>query len=121
MRRVALAVLLLVVAGLAIAAAVFRPGKAVRVATGLVSHTLCSETFVAGLDPDRTFAETVRTMPGVRRLVPWLHYRVDRTAREVSTTLGGRFVLHLAIGNMGTTREHVMRVWEMVQKTAADS
>ena len=72
MRRVALAVLLLVVAGLAIAAAVFRPDKAVRVATGLVSHTLCSETFVAGLDPDQTFAETVRTMPGIRRLVPWL-------------------------------------------------
>ncbi len=107
MRRVALAVLLLVVAGLvvaglAIAAAVFRPGKAVRVATGLVSHTLCSETFVAGLDPDQTFAETVRTMPGVRRLVPWLHYRVDRTAREVSTTLGGRFemraVYHDGVG-----------------------
>jgi len=102
MRRGALAVLLLVVAGLAIAAAVFRPGKAVRVATGLVSHTLCSETFVAGLDPDQTFAETVRTMPGVRRLVPWLHYRVDRTAREVSTTLGGRFemraVYHDGVG-----------------------
>ncbi|HWP73003.1 MAG TPA: serine hydrolase [Methylomirabilota bacterium] len=102
MRRVALAVLLLVVAGLAIAAAVFRPGKAVRVATGLVSHTLCSETFVAGLDPDQTFAETVRTMPGVRRLVRWLHYRVDRTAREVSTTLGGRFemraVYHDGVG-----------------------
>ena len=28
-------------------------GSAVRVATGLVSHTLCSETFVAGLDPDQ--------------------------------------------------------------------
>jgi len=102
MRRVALAVLLLVVAGMAIAVAVFRPGKAVRVATGLVSHTLCSETFVAGLDPDQTFAETVRTMPGIRRLVPWLHYRVDRPARDVSTTLGGRFemraVYHDGVG-----------------------
>ena len=102
MRRVALAVLLLVVAGLAIAAAVFRPGKAVRVATGLVSHTLCSETFVAGLDPDQTFAETVNTMPVIRRLVPWLHYRVDRAARDVSTTLGDRFemraVYHDGVG-----------------------
>jgi CubicO group peptidase (beta-lactamase class C family) len=102
MRRVALAVLLLVVAGLAIATAVFRPDKAVRVATGLVSHTLCSETFVAGLDPDQTFAETVRTMPGIRLLVPWLHYRVDRPAREVRTTLGGRFemraVYHDGVG-----------------------
>ena len=102
MRRVAVAVLLLVVASVAMAGAVFRPDKAVRVATGLVSHTLCSETFVAGLDPDQTFAETVRTMPGIRRLVPWLHYRVDRATREVSTTLGGRFemraVYHDGVG-----------------------
>lgn len=91
MRRVALAVLLLAAAGTVTAVVVLRPGTAVREATGLVSHTLCSETFVAELDPDRTFAETVRTMPGIRRLVPWLHYRVDRAAREVSTTLGGRF------------------------------
>jgi len=102
MRRVTLAVLLLGAAGMVTAVVVFRPGQAVRVATGLVSHTLCSETFVAGLDPDQTFAETVSTMPGIRRLVPWLHYRVDRAARDVSTTLGGRFemraVYHDGVG-----------------------
>ena len=102
MRRVALAVLLLGAAGMVTAVVVFRPGQAVRVATGLVSHTLCSETFVAGLDPDQTFAETVSTMPGIRRLAPWLHYRVDRAARDVSTTLGGRFevraVYHDGVG-----------------------
>lgn len=91
MRRLALILLLLVAAGVVAAGLAYRPGTAVRVATGLVSHTLCSETFVAGLDPDRTFAETVRTMPGIRRLAPWLHYQVDRTRREVRTTLGGRF------------------------------
>jgi aromatic-L-amino-acid decarboxylase len=32
-----------------------------------------------------------------------------------STSLCGRFVLHLAIGNMGTTREHVMRAWELIR------
>ena len=31
------------------------------------------------------------------------------------TALNGRFVLHLAIGNMGTTREHVQRAWQLVQ------
>ncbi len=91
MRRLALALLLLVAAGMVAAGLVYRPGTAARVATGLVSHTLCSETFVAGLDPEQTFAETVRTMPGIRRLAPWLRYEVDRTKREVRTTLGGHF------------------------------
>jgi CubicO group peptidase (beta-lactamase class C family) len=91
MRRLSPIFLLLVAAGVVAAGIVYRPGTAVRVATGLVSHTLCSETFVAGLDPDQTFAETVRTMPGIRRLAPWLRYQVDRTRREVRTTLGGRF------------------------------
>ncbi|HEX7217442.1 MAG TPA: hypothetical protein VF578_24775 [Methylomirabilota bacterium] len=36
-----------------------RPDTALRVATGLVSHTLCSDTFVIGLDPDRVAAETL--------------------------------------------------------------
>jgi len=34
------------------------------------------------------------------------------------TVLHGKFTLHLAIGNMGTTRDHVMRAWEMVQRAA---
>ena len=32
------------------------------------------------------------------------------------TVLRGRYTLHLAIGNMGTTRAHVMRAWEMVRQ-----
>jgi hypothetical protein len=91
MRRLPLALLLLLAAGAVAAGLAYRPGTAVRVATGLVSHTLCSETFVAGLDPDQTFAETVRSMPGIRRLAPWLRYEVDRAKREVRTTLAGRF------------------------------
>jgi aromatic-L-amino-acid decarboxylase len=31
------------------------------------------------------------------------------------TTLCGKTVLHLAIGNMGTTRAHVLRAWELVK------
>jgi aromatic-L-amino-acid decarboxylase len=35
-----------------------------------------------------------------------------------STELHGRFVLRLAIGNHGTTREHVRRAWEIVKASA---
>lgn len=34
------------------------------------------------------------------------------------TVLDGRLTLHLAIGNMATTREHVLRAWELVQAAA---
>ena len=34
------------------------------------------------------------------------------------TVLRGRYTLHLAIGNMGTTREHVMRAWQAVRHAA---
>jgi len=63
----------------------------VRVALGIVGHTLCSDTFVAGLDPEQTFAETFRSMPGTRRLAPLIRYRVDRTRREVTASLAGAF------------------------------
>jgi hypothetical protein len=29
----------------------FRPDRAIRVATGVVAHDLCSKTFISGLDP----------------------------------------------------------------------
>ena len=32
-----------------------------------------------------------------------------------STVLNGKFTLHIAIGNQGTTREHVRRAWELVR------
>lgn len=35
------------------------------------------------------------------------------------TALHGRFTMRLAIGNMFTTREHVMRAWEIVLREAA--
>jgi len=34
------------------------------------------------------------------------------------TVLHGKFTLHLAIGNMSTTRDHVMRAWEMIRQAA---
>lgn len=61
-------------------------------ATGLVSHTLCSDTFVIGLDPDRVVAETLPGLPGVRRLLPVLRHHVDRARREVTASVAGLFV-----------------------------
>jgi aromatic-L-amino-acid decarboxylase len=34
------------------------------------------------------------------------------------TVLHGKFTLHLAIGNLGTTRDHVMRAWEIICRAA---
>lgn len=69
----------------------FRPDRAIRVATGFVSHTLCSSAFVSGLDPDQVYAEAVKPMPGMGAADWALHYTVDPTRREVSTTLAGAF------------------------------
>jgi CubicO group peptidase (beta-lactamase class C family) len=60
-----------------------------KVATGFVANILCSETFVSGLDPEKTFAETIDAMPGTR-LITWaMDYRVDRTRKDVTVTLFG--------------------------------
>jgi CubicO group peptidase (beta-lactamase class C family) len=60
-----------------------------RVATGFVAHILCSGTFVSGLDPDQVFSDTTEAMPGVG-LIAWaIDSRIDRTARNVTTTLFG--------------------------------
>jgi CubicO group peptidase (beta-lactamase class C family) len=72
-------------------AVVSRPDKGLRVVTAFVSHTLCSETFVAGLDPDQTYRETFKGWPVVRRLLPAIRYEVDRGQREVRATLAGVF------------------------------
>ena len=59
------------------------------VATGFVANILCSETFVSGLDPDKTFAETTEAMPG-SGLITWaMDVRIDRARRDVTVTLFG--------------------------------
>lgn len=91
MRKLLLVVLFLAVTASIAAALVLRPGKALRVATGIVSHTLCADIFVAGLDPAQSFRETFGAMPGIRRLIPWLRYEVDPARKEVRATIAGRF------------------------------
>lgn len=66
-----------------------RPDRALRTATGMAAHDLCSETFVAGLDPELTFAESIAPRAGMTWLSRALRYRVDREAREVRVSLLG--------------------------------
>ncbi len=60
-----------------------------KVATGFVADVLCSETFVSGLDPRRTFTETTDAMPG-SGLITWaMNYQVDQARKDVTVTLFG--------------------------------
>ncbi len=69
----------------------FAPGSAVQVASAGVSQALCAAVFVSGRDPEQTFREELRPQPGMG-LIAWaLHYGVDRSRREVQTTVAGGF------------------------------
>ncbi len=73
----------------ALALTAVRAHDAPRVATGFVAHTLCSETFVSGLDPDRVLSESMAAMPGTGLLTWAMNYRVDRARKDVTVTLLG--------------------------------
>jgi hypothetical protein len=57
-RILSAALLLMVITGL-VAFSVYRPDKALRVATGFVAHTMCSEVFVSGFDPAKVFEQSI--------------------------------------------------------------
>ena len=80
----------IVLAAMVAAAAIFRPDRAIRVATGVVAHNVCSKSFVSGLDPQTVFAETM-DREGIRLLRPVLRYRLDRTAGTVDASVTGLF------------------------------
>lgn len=73
----------------AVAGIGLRPDRALRTATGMAAHDLCSETFVAGLDPKQTFAQSIAPRPGVSALARALRYRIDDETREVQVSLLG--------------------------------
>ncbi|MBS0517508.1 MAG: serine hydrolase [Proteobacteria bacterium] len=61
--------------------------RAAEVATGFVSHQLCSAAFVSGLDPEAFYAEGVApTLGPVKGMVG---HRVDREHRAVTSTFIG--------------------------------
>lgn len=65
----------------------FDPGRMAGVATGFVSHQLCSATFVSGLDPQTFYREAI--VPTTGPIDPLLSHRIDRERGEVTTTLAG--------------------------------
>ena len=67
-----------------------RPDRAIRVATGVVAHNVCSKIFVSGLDPQTVFAETAER-DGIRRLRRVLRFQFDRGAKFVDASLAGGF------------------------------
>jgi CubicO group peptidase (beta-lactamase class C family) len=73
-----------------------RPDLALRVATGVTAHDICSDTFVSGLDPQQAFGESLAPRPGLRWVAPWLRYKVDRERGEVRATLAGSFASRAA-------------------------
>ena len=74
MRKLIVCLLVLVVSSASWA--IYRPDRAIRVATGYVAHTVCSQSFVSGLDPQTTFSEAI-DREGIRRLRLVLGYRLD--------------------------------------------
>src|ERR1700687_188250 len=81
--------------------AIFRPDRAVRVATGFVAQTACAKIFVSGLDPQTVFAETT-DRAGLRRLRWVLGYHLDRAGKTVDASaaelFGSRAVFHDGFG-----------------------
>jgi hypothetical protein len=79
-----------VLAALVTSAVVFRPDRAIRVATGVVAHTVCAKSFVSGLDPKTVFSE-ITDRRGIRRLRWVLGFHLDRTGKTVDASVAGLF------------------------------
>jgi len=105
----------LLLTALAAAGIAFRPDRAIRVATGVVAHNVCSKTFVSGLDPQTVFSETIER-DGLRRLRRILRFQIDRAARTVDASaawmFGSRAVYHEGFGCVlrhGAKKPYVLR------------
>jgi CubicO group peptidase (beta-lactamase class C family) len=66
----------------------WRPDRALRVASSLTAHNLCSAAFTAGLDPQSTADELVKPMLA-GFVGPLLRYQVDRTRKTVDASVAG--------------------------------
>lgn len=104
-RKIILLTTAIACAGLALGVA--RARDVPKVATGFIADTLCSETFVSGLDPSRNLAETTDAMPGVGLLTWAMDFQVDRTRKDVTVTLFGIGRSHAVYREgLGCTLEH---------------
>jgi CubicO group peptidase (beta-lactamase class C family) len=104
LRKPASILLVWIAAGSVAGCGMVRP---ISVATGNASHTICSEAFVSGLDPERIYAETIRPA-GATWLISWgVQYDVDREKREVRATFAGGFANRAVYRDgMGCTLVH---------------
>lgn len=104
-RKIILLTTAIACAGLALGVA--RARDVPKVATGFIADTLCSETFVSGLDPSRNLAETTDAMPGVGLLTWAMDFQVDRARKDVTVTLFGIGRSHAVYREgLGCTLEH---------------
>ncbi len=72
-----------------VSCAVARPDRVLAVATGLISHNLCSEVFVSKLPADQVYSETLGLRPGMG-LINWaVRYHVDPVEHEVRVNVAG--------------------------------
>jgi CubicO group peptidase (beta-lactamase class C family) len=93
LRKLIVCVLILVVP--VALGAIYRPDRAIRVATGYVAHTVCSKTFVSRFDPQTTFSEAI-DREGIRKLRWLLRYQLDRNGGTVDVSTLGLFASHAA-------------------------
>ena len=63
------------------------PSRAAHVATGYISHQLCSAAFVAGQDPERAYREAIEPLGGPIAFL--VNRQVDREHAEVRATIAG--------------------------------
>ena len=66
-----------------------RSGNPARIATGYISHVVCSYVFVSGLAPDRVNDEDIAGNPVFGGFHWALHHEVDRNKREVTARAFG--------------------------------
>ncbi|MDI1264794.1 MAG: serine hydrolase [bacterium] len=88
MRKWIIGIVAILIAALTGGGLYFRPDRAIRVATGVVAHNVCSKAFVSGLDPETVFAETTER-DGVRRLRRIMRMKFDRGNRYVDVSAIG--------------------------------
>lgn len=67
------------------------PGESLRVATAFTAHVMCSQTLVAGRDPQAIFRDYVLRTRGPNLLSSVLRYRIDRQRGEVVSTVAGHY------------------------------
>jgi CubicO group peptidase (beta-lactamase class C family) len=88
MKRLFLSALGIVVLVAIVAAAYWRPDRALEVASGLMAHNVCSATFISGLNAEATADELIKPMlPGF--VGPLLRYHVDQDLKTVDASVAG--------------------------------